>query len=92
MARKSKTLPQVLGIEDEDRILEQCLLWQITEEDLGDVLKKVMCSDFNSKEMLFAAFCIGKMQNADAQHIEGMMMYMTMRKMKQLIDQQKEEE
>lgn len=88
MARKVKNLPEVLGIEDEDRILEQCLLWQIQEEDLGNVLKKVMCSDFNSKEMLFAAFCIGKMQSADPEHIQGMMMYMTMRKMKQIIDEQ----
>lgn len=88
MARKTKNLPQVLGIEDEDKIIEQCLLWQIGEEDLGEVLKKVMCSEFNSKEMLFAAFCIGKMQNADREHLQGMMMYMTMRKMKQIIDEQ----
>jgi hypothetical protein len=90
MGRRPKTLPQILGIEDEDKIIEQCLLWQVQEEDLGDVLKKVMCSDFNSKEMLFAAFCIGKMQNADREQIEGMVMYMTMRKMKQLIDDHKD--
>lgn len=88
MARKPKNLPQVLGIEDEDKIIEQCLMWQVTEEDLAEVLKKVMCSEFNSKEMLFAAFCIGKMQNADPEHLQGMMMYMTMRKMKQIIDEQ----
>lgn len=90
MERKSKTLPQVLGIEDEDKIIEQCLMWQVHEKDLGEILKKIMCSEFNSKEMLFAAFCIGKMQNADKEHIEGMMMYMMMRRMKNLIDEHEE--
>lgn len=88
MARKPKTLPQALGIEDEDRIIEQCLLWQVGEEDLAEILKKVMCSEFNSKEMLFAAFCIGRMQGADPEHVQGMIMYMTMRNMKKIIDEQ----
>ena len=90
MSKFQKTLPQSLGIEDEDKIIEQCLIWQIKEKDLGEILKKVMCSDFNSKEMLFAAFCIGKMQNADAENIEGMMMYMAMRRMKKFINEEED--
>lgn len=86
MKEKMLSLPQCLGIEDEDRILEQCLISQIKEPDLAEILKKIMCSDYNSKEMLFAAYCVGKMQNSDPDEIKGLVAFLAMKKMKDIFE------
>jgi hypothetical protein len=86
MSEKSKTLPQELGVENDDAIIDQCLEWQISENDISSILKKIMCSNYNSKEMLFAAYVIGKMQNSSQEHMKEMVMHLTLKNLKKLID------
>ena len=89
MKKNAETLPEALGIQNEDRIIESCLAWMITEDDIGDILKKIMCSDYDSREMLFASYVIGKMQNSPEGQIEAMMMETVLRNLKHLIKDKK---
>lgn len=87
MSKKERTLPQELGIENDNEIIDQCLMWQIGDGDISDILKKIMCSDYDSKQMLYAAYVVGKMQNASKEHINDMITYLSMKNLKKLIDE-----
>lgn len=86
MSEKSKTLPQELGVQNDDEIIEQCLEWQFSDNDISEILKKIMCSDYDSKQMLYAAYVVGKMQNSSEEHMKQMAMHLTLKKFKKLID------
>jgi hypothetical protein len=85
MKKPTETLPQALGIENDDQIIEQCLAWMVTEDDIGEILKKIMCSDYDSKEILFASYVIGRMQNASKEQVHAMMMETVLRNIRHLI-------
>lgn len=86
MKTKKQTLPHALGITNEDEIIEQCLVWNATEEDLSTILKKIMCSEYNSKEMLFASYCVGKMQGMEKDKMNDIMMLLTVKRIARMID------
>lgn len=80
---KKQNLPESLGILNDDEILQNCLDWVLEYDDLAEILKKLMCSELNSKEMLFAAFWIGKMQKSSSEEISDLITYL---KIKSIVD------
>jgi hypothetical protein len=91
MRKKQQNLPEALGVENEDQIIENCLMLQVTEEDISSILKKILCSNYNSKEMLYAAYVVGKMQNSSKEQLEGVMMLSILKNLKKLMQEKDEE-
>lgn len=69
-----KTIGDNLNVSNEEQVFDRAIIAWNKHQKASDALKELMCSDLDSKELLLAAFFVGRMQE------RGRMMSETMEK------------
>lgn len=67
---QNTSLAFALGVCDEKRendLVALCIKLSAKNEYCSEILKELMCSDINSKELIFCSFLCGRMQEMDAE-------------------------
>jgi hypothetical protein len=65
METKKESLASAFGLENESELFAHCMELSTSTTSCSDILNKLICSDLNTKEMMYCAFICGKMQEMD---------------------------
>lgn len=72
MQTKKENLESALGLSDVDELVANCIELSMTESRVSEILKKLICSDLGTKELVFSAFICGKLQGSNDTTMQDM--------------------
>lgn len=62
---KQETLGQALNISNDDELFALCIKLCIQHDTISEMIKTLMCSELSTKEVIYCAFQIGRLQEID---------------------------
>ena len=60
--KENKNLAIALGVDNENELIETCIRLAGAKETCSEILKALVCSDLNTKQLVYCAFVSGRMQ------------------------------
>jgi hypothetical protein len=70
---KEKSVADILNIESDGMdILAYCVKLMLKKDDLEQILKTLMCSQLDSKELMLACYFLGKIERSDDSERDGL--------------------
>lgn len=70
---KEKSVADILNIESDGMdILAYCVKLMLKKDSLEEILKHLMCSQLDSKELMLACYFLGKIERSDDNERDGL--------------------
>ena len=85
MSTDQTTLSEALGLTNGVELFRHAVSLTLSESNCSDILNKLICSELNTKEMMFCAFICGKLQEAEKELNEVIVKMILAEKMNELL-------
>jgi hypothetical protein len=72
--KEDHNLAIALGVDNENELIETCLRLAGSKETCSEILKALVCSDLNTKQLVYCAFVSGRMQEMNDESANNFVM------------------